>query len=54
METEKSITENRKEYHRNYYRNRYNTDPEFKQRHIDNLHKSREKYRLIKKSDINK
>lgn len=43
----------RKEYQREYYRLRYNTDPEFRQRHIDNLRKSRLKYKLLK-SDINK
>jgi len=54
METLKIETNNRHEYQRNYYRNRYNTDPEFKQRHINNLQKSRNKYRLLKKNDINK
>jgi hypothetical protein len=53
MENVLKPTIDRKEYQREYYRTRYNTDPEFKQRHIDNLKKSREKYKLIKKNDIN-
>jgi len=54
MENVLKPTIDRKEYQREYYRNRYNKDPEFKQRHIANLKKSREKYKLIKKNDINK
>ena len=52
METAEKTTD-RKQYQREYYKNRYNTDPEFKQRHIENLKKSRTKYRLLKKNDIN-
>ena len=43
----------RKEYQREYYKRRYNEDPEFKQRHIVNLAKSRLKYKQLKKNDIN-
>jgi hypothetical protein len=52
MEIAVESKKDRKEYQREYYRNRYNTDPEFKQRHIENLKKSREKYKQLK-NDIN-
>jgi len=43
----------RKEYQRAYYKHRYNTDEEFKKRHIINLAKSRLKYKQLKKNDLN-
>jgi hypothetical protein len=47
------IKTDRKAYQREYYKHRYNTDPEFKKRHIANLAKSRLKYKQLK-IDLNK
>lgn len=42
-EQKKKIYSKRKEYYKNYFKNRYHTDPEFKAKHISNVRKYWEK-----------